>query len=95
MVLSYKDVNGKRKTKWLPTGLLRKGNKKKAEAMLMDARRNFKVISEIEDENILFSDFMLSWLESMKNNIEVTTYASYSNCVKNVWHLILKKRRFY
>lgn len=82
IVLSYKDVNGKRKTKWLPTGLLTKGNKKKAEVMLMDARRNFKVISEIEDENILFSDFMLSWLEMMKNNIEVTTYASYSNCVK-------------
>ena len=82
MVLSYKDVNGKRKTKWLPTGLLTKGNKKKAEVMLADARRNFKVISEIEDENILFSDFMLSWLEMMKNNIEVTTYASYSNCVK-------------
>ncbi|EHI99237.1 integrase family protein [Clostridium sp. DL-VIII] len=82
MVLNYKDVNEKRKTKWLPTGLLIKGNKKKAEVMLMDARRNFKGVSEIEDENILFSDFMLSWLEMMKNNIEVTTYASYSNCVK-------------
>ena len=82
IVLSYKDVDGKRKTKWLPTGLLIKGNKKKAEVILMEARKNFKIISEIDDEDILFSDFMLSWLEMMKNNIEVTTYASYSNCIK-------------
>lgn len=82
IVLSYKDVDGKRKTKWLPTGLLIKGNKKKAEVILMEARKNFKIFTEIDDENILFSDFMLSWLEMMRNNIEVTTYASYSNCVK-------------
>lgn len=74
IVLSYKDVDGKRKTKWLPTGLLIKGNKKKAEVILMEARKKFKIISEIDDEDILFSDFMLSWLEMMKNNIEVTTY---------------------
>ena len=30
MVLSYPDAAGKRKTKWLPTGLPVKGNKKKA-----------------------------------------------------------------
>ena len=33
MVLSYPDAAGKRKTKWLPTGLPVKGNKKKAEKM--------------------------------------------------------------
>ena len=31
-VLSYKDRNGKRCTKWITTGLPVKGNKKKAEA---------------------------------------------------------------
>ena len=31
-VLSYKDKNGKRCTKWVPTGLAVKGNKKRAEA---------------------------------------------------------------
>ena len=35
MILSYPDAAGKRKTKWLPTGLPVKGNKKKAEKMLM------------------------------------------------------------
>ena len=33
-VLSYKDAQGKRKTKWIPTGYLIRGNKKKAEAFL-------------------------------------------------------------
>ena len=30
MVLSYPDITGKRKTKWFPTGLPVKGNKKRA-----------------------------------------------------------------
>ena len=34
MVLSYPDAAGKRKTKWFPTGLPVKGNKKKAEKMI-------------------------------------------------------------
>ena len=34
IVLSYKDANGKRKTKWEATGLSVKRNKKKAEALL-------------------------------------------------------------
>ena len=41
MVLSYPDAAGKRKTKWLPTGLPVKGNKKKAEKMLMETRQTF------------------------------------------------------
>ena len=35
-VLSYTDVLGKRRTKWVNTGLPVRGNKKKAEAFLMD-----------------------------------------------------------
>lgn len=40
IVLSYPDVSGKRKTKWIPTSLPVKGNKKKAEKLLMEARGN-------------------------------------------------------
>lgn len=42
IVLNYKDEAGKRKTKWIATGLSTKGNKKKAEAMLQDARKSFE-----------------------------------------------------
>ena len=41
IILSYKDGDGKRKTKSISTGLPVKGNKRKAEAMLMDARQTF------------------------------------------------------
>ena len=41
IVLSYKDAAGKRKTKWEATGLSVKRNKKKAEALLLERRRNF------------------------------------------------------
>ena len=41
IVLSYKDETGKRRTKWESTGLPVKKNKKKAEALLQERRRNF------------------------------------------------------
>ena len=83
MVLSYKDSEGKRKTKWMPTGLTAKGNKKKAEAMLIKERRNFDTIPPAVDETILFSDFMLSWLEVMKNKVELDTYSAYAYSIKS------------
>ncbi len=41
MVLNYKDALGKRRNKWIATGLAVKGNKKRAEAMLMEKRQSF------------------------------------------------------
>ena len=40
IVLSYTDENGKRQTPSKTTGLPVKGNKKRAEAMLMEARQS-------------------------------------------------------
>ena len=45
IVLSYKDETGKRRTKWESTGLPVKKNKKKAEALLQERRRNFIPVS--------------------------------------------------
>ncbi|MCH1642741.1 site-specific integrase [Paenibacillus timonensis] len=50
IVLNCKDQNGKRKPKWIPTGLKVKGNKKKAEALLLDTRRNFVEVDEQAEE---------------------------------------------
>ncbi len=69
IVLNYKDECGKRKNKWISTGLSVKGNKKKAEALLIEARKNFEVPQQVDQENPLFSDFMLQWLEMMKHRI--------------------------
>jgi len=83
IVLSYKDELGKNRTKWISTGLPIKGNKKKAEDMLLKARRDFNPAVTKEDE-ITFASFMNSWLSMIKPNIELTTYSSYANCVKRV-----------
>lgn len=96
IVLSYKDAAGKRKTKWEATGLSVKKNKKKAEALLLERRRNFMVSTapaEIRlDDDILFSDFMLKWLEVTKSTVQITTYASYQGMVERVIVPYFRKR---
>lgn len=85
MVISYHDQYGKRKTKWESTGLPVKGNKKKAEQMLMALRKSFVEPEPLAPaDELLFSDFLLQWLEVVKPTIAITTYSSYSNMVKGV-----------
>ena len=84
MVLSYQDAAGKRKNKWVSTGLPVKGNKKKAEKMLMEARKEFVQPERLKSEQLLFSDFLLQWLEVVKPTLAPTTYSSYSVIVKSI-----------
>ena len=42
IVLSYRDENGKRHTPWFPTKLPVKGNKKRAEALLLEMRQTYR-----------------------------------------------------
>ena len=41
IVLSYRDDKGRRHTTWYPTRLPVKGNKKRAEAMLLEMRKTY------------------------------------------------------
>ena len=82
-VLNYTDITGKRKTKWIATGLPVKGNKKKAEAFLQEQRRRF-VEDKPPADDMLFADYMEQWLGIVKTSISVPTYASYSNMIKKV-----------
>ena len=93
MVLSYIDEYGKRQTPSKSTGLPVKGNKKRAEAMLQEFRQKKELelqerLSGHEQKNlarpsdVLFTQFMLDWLEMMRSRVEVTTFASYSFCIK-------------
>ena len=84
-VLNYTDSLGKRKTKWISTGLTVKGNKKRAEAILMDARRNFNPEEpKVMDGDILFADYMEKWLDIIKSSVAAPTFASYSTTVKKI-----------
>lgn len=42
-----------------------------------------KVNPTSAEVQVLFTDFLLEWLEMMKNCIEITTFAAYSDCIKN------------
>ncbi len=84
-MLNYTDALGKRKTKWIKTGLAVKGNKKKAEAILMEARRNFNPEEpKVMNGDIMFADFMEQWLDIIKSSVAVPTFASYSTSVKRI-----------
>ena len=95
-VLNYKDENGKRKTKWISTKLQVKGNKKKAEAILTELRRTFSPpktsdeskldgeFNQNEMKNMLFSDYMIYWLDVIKPNVTLSTYSGYVMNVKRI-----------
>lgn len=86
IVLSYIDIENKRKTKWIPTGLPVKNNKKRAEKMLMEAREKFKppVTRDTVRSDMLFSDYLTEWLKIIKSTVRRTTFSSYSSLVKSV-----------
>ena len=82
IILNLTDSAGRRKPKWISTGLTIKGNKKRAEQMLMEERRKYANAKAGDD--VLFADFMEQWLTVIKSSVAVTTFASYSNMVKKV-----------
>lgn len=93
IVLNYVDGHGKRRTPSKSTGLPVKGNKKRAEKMLMDARaaQEAELEAKATEQNaestsaslIPFTEFLLDWLEMTKKNVEETTYGAYAMGIKN------------
>ena len=83
-VLSYKQDN-KWKTKWVSTKVSAvKGNKKLANAKLEEIRKNFQEeinSDHIDNEEILFIDYMKKWLKMIKASVEETTYNGYKGVV--------------
>lgn len=79
IVLNYFDVAGKRQSKWIPTKLPVKGNKKRAEMMLMEVRKSFVPDEKMVQSEMLFADYLEEWLEITRHSIQKITYSSYSN----------------
>lgn len=78
MILTYKDMNGKRQTKSVSTGLPVKGNKKRAETLLWKTRQEFNPDTAMSDKNMLFADFLKKWLQEVINRVDADTYALYA-----------------
>ena len=83
MVLSYKDKSGKRISKWLPTGLPVKGNKKRAEDMLMAARAEFGAGEAAIDRDMPFSSYLVQWMEIARSTLKPNTAAGYASMIQN------------
>lgn len=88
--MSYTDANGKKKSVLRSTGIpAEKGNKKKAEKALMEARKQLQEQLDrgdpdtltVQKETLLFTKFLADWLEMMRSSVEITTFASYQTTV--------------
>lgn len=83
-VLSYKQDN-KWKTKWVSTKIPAiKGNKKLANVKLEEIKKQFQEeinSDNIDNEDILFIDYMKKWLKMIKASVEETTYNGYKGVV--------------
>ena len=83
-VLSYKK-NEKWETKWKSTGIKAiKGNKKKAETKKEEIRKKFQEeinSDNIDNEDILFIDYMKKWLKMISSSVEPTTLNGYQGVI--------------
>lgn len=91
IILNLTDSAGKRKPKWISTGLTIKGNKKRAEQMLMEERRKYANAKTGDD--VLFADFIEQWLEIVKSTVSIPTYSSYVNAVKSIIAPYFRKKK--
>ena len=86
--LNYKDINGKRKQKWVSTGLTEKGNNKRlANQKMQEILTNFKEdlnCPNSKTDDKLFTTYLKEWLLSIKNTIEENTYDSYKVIVNKI-----------
>ncbi len=74
MVLNLYE-NGKRKKKWIATGLDAKGNKRKAEQMLRETLQTYE--PEKPSAEILFADYIRQWLTVIVRKVDAVTFQSY------------------
>ena len=87
--LSWTDETGKRGRKSISTGLPVKGNKKRAEDMLYEARKEQELIlsenpGTKSPERLLFADYMEMWLEVIRLDIKPTTFGGYQINVQKI-----------
>lgn len=84
--LSWYDAEGKRRQTNKTTGYTIEGNKRRAEARAKEIEKEFerKLLAEtMEAEKILFTDWLLRWLDYIEDKIGRTTYYGYKRVVNN------------
>ena len=78
MVLNSTE-NGKRKQKWISTGLPEKGNKRKAEQMLREKLTEEEKRNPVVCSDMTVADCVRRWLIRMQRRVDEVTYRSYQH----------------
>ena len=94
-VLSWVDANGNRHRKWVATGLVQKGNKRRAEEALVHIRNTFEppVVDRELTADMLFSEYLKQWLEVVKVRVKIATFCSYQDMVLNTIAPYFEKKK--
>ena len=76
--------NGKRKPKWIATGLRTKGNKKRAEQILRETLREYEQQEAATNCfcTTRFSDWLRQWLEEREKRLDPVTWQGYDITAK-------------
>ena len=77
IVLNIYQSNGKRKQKWISTDLPERGNKRKAEKLLRQTLEDYEAKSGLIASDVLFSDYLRSWLEQERRRVDEVTLQGY------------------
>lgn len=81
MVLNLLE-HGKRKKKWISTGLAVKGNKRKAELILRETLLDYEAKHGNPRSEMLFSAYLQCWLEKAQRKVDAVTYQGYEILAK-------------
>ena len=71
--------NGKRKKKWICSGLPEKGNKRKAEAFLREKLAEYERMEGIVQTDTSFSDYVRVWLDHIARTVDEVTLQGYKS----------------
>lgn len=74
---------GKRRQKWISTGLPVKGNKRRAAQLLQKTLQQYQQQSGILPSSIRFSDYVRHWLEQVRRRVDEVTYQGYETLAKS------------
>ena len=66
-------ANGKRRQKWLKTGLPAKGNKRRAEQMLRDVVQDYERQRGIIRSDVNLADYERQWMVQSKRRVDEVT----------------------
>nr|DAM17762.1 MAG TPA: Integrase [Caudoviricetes sp.] len=93
MILSWKDADGKRRTKSISTGLPVKGNKKRAESLLRKTQKEFNPETMQQVSDLPVSEYLNRWLRESVMNLPPETYGRYAYDLGRVVVPYFEKKR--